>query len=119
MNAQLPSCHACKGRECVLQLISCSVCLSVPRERLLHCRWTKKQTSSDKCKRGFCQFVYEPIRTIIDACMNDNKKLLWNMCEKLGILSKVSALTCLTCPCAAAAACLCACRDTSVACWPG
>eukprot|EP00891_Asterochloris_glomerata_P007131 jgi/Astpho2/7131/Aster-08310 len=52
-------------------------------------KWTKKQTSSDKCKRGFCQFVYEPIRTIIDACMNDNKKLLWNMLEKLGILTKV------------------------------
>ena len=36
--------------------------------------------------------MYEPIRTIIDACMNDNKKLLWNMLEKLGILTKVSTL---------------------------
>ncbi len=36
-------------------------------------KWTKKPTGAAGCKRGFVQFIYEPIKTIIDACMNDNK----------------------------------------------
>ena len=36
-------------------------------------KWTKKATNAATCKRGFVQFVYEPIKTIIDACMADNK----------------------------------------------
>ena len=36
-------------------------------------KWTKKHTGAASCKRGFVQFIYEPIKTIIDACMSDNK----------------------------------------------
>ena len=36
-------------------------------------KWTKKHTGAASCKRGFVQFIYEPIKTIIDACMADNK----------------------------------------------
>ena len=36
-------------------------------------KWTKKSTGAATCKRGFVQFIYEPIKTIIDACMSDNK----------------------------------------------
>ncbi|CAL5221742.1 g3992 [Coccomyxa viridis] len=54
-------------------------------------KWTKKDTNSGTCKRGFVQFVYEPIKTIIDACMNDNKTKLWAMTDKLGISAKLRA----------------------------
>ena len=52
-------------------------------------KWTKKQTDSQSCKRGFCQFVYEPIKVIIEACMADDKKKLFTMLEKLSIIDKV------------------------------
>ena len=52
-------------------------------------KWTKKQTNSQSCKRGFCQFVYEPIKVIIEACMADDKKKLFTMLEKLSIADKV------------------------------
>ncbi|DBA91580.1 TPA: hypothetical protein ACH3X1_003194 [Trebouxia sp. C0004] len=52
-------------------------------------KWTKKQTDSQSCKRGFCQFVYEPIKVIIEACMADDKKKLFTMLEKLSIADKV------------------------------
>lgn len=52
-------------------------------------KWTKKDTGAATCKRGFCQFVYEPIKQVIEACMNDNKDKLFPMLEKLGVkLSK-------------------------------
>ena len=54
-------------------------------------KWTKKQTDSTSCKRGFCQFVYEPIKVIIEACMADDKKKLFTMLEKLGIIDKVKS----------------------------
>ena len=54
-------------------------------------KWTKKHTGTSSCKRGFVQFVYEPIKTIIDACMNDNKEKLWAMTDKLGITGKLKA----------------------------
>lgn len=54
-------------------------------------KWTKKDTNSGTCKRGFVQFVYDPIKTIIDACMNDNKAKLWAMTDKLGISAKLKA----------------------------
>eukprot|EP00889_Picochlorum_renovo_P006690 jgi/Picre1/33720/NNA_001199.t1 len=38
------------------------------------------------CKRGFCQFIYEPIRTVIDAAMNDEKDKLFSLLEKLEVL---------------------------------
>ena len=52
-------------------------------------KWTKKHTGAATCKRGFCQFVYDPIKVIIEACMNDDKKKLFTMLEKLGIDKKV------------------------------
>jgi hypothetical protein len=30
-------------------------------------KWTKKSTGSATCKRGFVQFVYDPIKTIIEG----------------------------------------------------
>ena len=36
-------------------------------------KWTKKSTGAPGCKRGFVQFIYDPIKSIIEACMNDNK----------------------------------------------
>ena len=54
-------------------------------------KWTKKDTNSGTCKRGFVQFVFDPIKTIIDACMNDNKTKLWAMTDKLGITAKLKA----------------------------
>ncbi|KAL4548903.1 hypothetical protein Ndes2526B_g01440 [Nannochloris sp. 'desiccata'] len=49
-------------------------------------KWTKKHTGAASCKRGFCQFIYEPIRTVIDAAMNDNKDKLFALLEKLEVL---------------------------------
>lgn len=48
-------------------------------------KWTKKHTGAASCKRGFVQFVYEPIKTVIEACMNDNKPKLTGLLEKLGV----------------------------------
>ena len=45
-------------------------------------KWTKKATGTATCKRGFVQFVYDPIKTIIDLAMNDNKKKLFEMCAR-------------------------------------
>lgn len=52
-------------------------------------KWTKKHTGAASCKRGFCQFIYEPIRTVIDAAMNDNKTKLFALLEKLEVASKL------------------------------
>lgn len=46
-------------------------------------------TGAASCKRGFCQFIYEPIRTVIDAAMNDNKDKLFALLEKLEVLKKL------------------------------
>ena len=54
-------------------------------------KWTKKATDSPTCKRGFVQFVYEPIKGIIEAAMADNKTKLFGMCDKLGISGKIKA----------------------------
>ena len=54
-------------------------------------KWSKKQTDSPSCKRGFCQFVYEPIKIIIEACMADDKKKLFGMLEKLSISDKLKS----------------------------
>ena len=54
-------------------------------------KWTKKHTGAQTCKRGFVQFVYEPIKGIIEAAMNDNKTKLFGMCDKLGISGKVKS----------------------------
>ncbi|KAG7577002.1 EF-G domain III/V-like [Arabidopsis thaliana x Arabidopsis arenosa] len=51
-------------------------------------KWTTKNTGSATCKRGFVQLCYEPIRLMINTCMNDQKDKLWPMLEKLGIQMK-------------------------------
>ena len=52
-------------------------------------KWTKKHTGSATCKRGFCQFIYEPIRTVIEAAMNDNKEKLFGLLDKLEVLKNL------------------------------
>ena len=51
-------------------------------------KWTKRDTGAKTCKRGFVQFVYEPIKTVIEACMNDNRPKLMGLLEKLGVTLK-------------------------------
>lgn len=51
-------------------------------------KWTKKATGTATCKRGFVQFVYDPIKTVIEACMNDNRAKLYSLIEKLGVTLK-------------------------------
>ena len=48
-------------------------------------KWTTKDTGTGTCKRGFCQFIYDPIKQIIEACMNDNKTKVFKMTDSLGI----------------------------------
>lgn len=54
-------------------------------------KWTSKQTDSPSCKRGFVQFIYEPIRAVIDLAMQDKRDKLWPMLEKLNVLSKLKS----------------------------
>jgi elongation factor 2 len=51
-------------------------------------KWTKKNTGSPTCKRGFVQFIYEPIKQVISLCMNDEKEKLFPLLEKLGVQLK-------------------------------
>ncbi|KAB2601929.1 elongation factor 2 [Pyrus ussuriensis x Pyrus communis] len=51
-------------------------------------KWTSKNTGTATCKRGFVQFCYEPIKQIINTCMNDQKDKLWPMLTKLGVTMK-------------------------------
>ncbi|XP_024026254.1 elongation factor 2-like [Morus notabilis] len=51
-------------------------------------KWTDKNTGSPTCKRGFVQFCYEPIKQIINTCMNDQKDKLWPMLKKVGATLK-------------------------------
>uniref|UniRef100_A0A251STB4 Putative translation elongation factor EFG/EF2, archaeal n=1 Tax=Helianthus annuus TaxID=4232 RepID=A0A251STB4_HELAN len=51
-------------------------------------KWTTKNTGSASCQRGFVQFCYEPIKMIINTCMNDQKDKLWPMLTKLGVTMK-------------------------------
>ncbi|KAH9288388.1 hypothetical protein KI387_032505 [Taxus chinensis] len=51
-------------------------------------RWTSTNTGSRTCKRGFVQFIYEPIWQIINSCMNNEKDKLWPTLQKLGIVLK-------------------------------
>ncbi|KAJ0748510.1 putative small GTP-binding protein [Helianthus annuus] len=49
-------------------------------------KWTKKNTGSGTCKRGFVQFCYDPIKEVINMCMNtmnDQKDILWSKLAKL------------------------------------
>eukprot|EP00244_Chara_vulgaris_P012570 TRINITY_DN66_c0_g1_i1.p1 TRINITY_DN66_c0_g1~~TRINITY_DN66_c0_g1_i1.p1 ORF type:complete len:844 (+),score=193.95 TRINITY_DN66_c0_g1_i1:281-2812(+) len=51
-------------------------------------KWTKKNTGSGKCQRGFVQFIYTPLKQIIINCVNDKKDALWPMLTKLGVQLK-------------------------------
>ncbi|TQE08742.1 hypothetical protein C1H46_005590 [Malus baccata] len=51
-------------------------------------KWTSKHTGTATCKRGFVQFCYEPIKQIINTCMNDQKDKLWPMLSKLNVTMK-------------------------------
>eukprot|EP00216_Chloropicon_sp_CCMP2111_P005196 CAMPEP_0198234072 /NCGR_PEP_ID=MMETSP1446-20131203/167_1 /TAXON_ID=1461542 ORGANISM="Unidentified sp, Strain CCMP2111" /NCGR_SAMPLE_ID=MMETSP1446 /ASSEMBLY_ACC=CAM_ASM_001112 /LENGTH=846 /DNA_ID=CAMNT_0043914801 /DNA_START=322 /DNA_END=2862 /DNA_ORIENTATION=- len=48
-------------------------------------KWSKKHTGSDTCKRAFVQFIYEPIKAIIDGCMQGKKESVFKKMESLGI----------------------------------
>lgn len=54
-------------------------------------KWTTSQTDSKTCKRGFVQFCYDPIKTVIELAMNDNKDKLFPMLEKLNVLGKLKS----------------------------
>ncbi|CAG9467028.1 unnamed protein product [Pedinophyceae sp. YPF-701] len=49
-------------------------------------KWYKEER--DGAKRGFVQFIYEPINKIIQLAMNDKKDELFGMLEKLNIKLK-------------------------------
>lgn len=51
-------------------------------------KWQKSKTNENV--RGFVKFIYDPIFNIIQAAMNDQKDKLFSMCEKVGVLSKLS-----------------------------
>jgi len=51
-------------------------------------KWTTKNTGAATCSRGFVQFVYNPIKQVINICMNDQKDKLWPMLTKLGCALK-------------------------------
>lgn len=53
-------------------------------------KWTKKDTNSGTCKRGFVQFCFEPIKNVIDTAMKDDKEKLFQMLEKLNVLGKLT-----------------------------
>jgi len=54
-------------------------------------KWTKRNTGAPTCKRGFVQFVYDPIKSLIEACMNDDKKKVFSMTDKLKVTEKLKA----------------------------
>ena len=43
------------------------------------------------CRRGFVQWVYEPIKTLIECCMADNREQLWKLTDRLGVTPKLKA----------------------------
>ncbi|CAL9016655.1 unnamed protein product [Prunus brigantina] len=51
-------------------------------------KWTSKNTGSATFKHGFVQFCYEPIKQIINTCMNDQKDKLWPMLTRIGVTMK-------------------------------
>jgi elongation factor 2 len=51
-------------------------------------KWTTKDNGSGTCIRGFVKFIYNPIKSIMDACMNDDKGELWKMCSRAGVSIK-------------------------------
>lgn len=51
-------------------------------------KWTDRYTGTATCKRGFVQLCYEPIKQIINLCINDQKDKLWPILKKLGVTLK-------------------------------
>ncbi|KAL6888312.1 hypothetical protein ACP4OV_009338 [Aristida adscensionis] len=51
-------------------------------------KWTTKDTGAPTCKRGFVQFCYQPLKTITEMCMDDQKDKLWLALLKLGVKMK-------------------------------
>jgi len=37
------------------------------------------------------QFVYEPIKTLIECCMADNREKLWKLTDSLGVTPKLKS----------------------------
>jgi elongation factor 2 len=54
-------------------------------------KWSTKQTDSKTCQRGFVQFIYNPIRQVIESAMADNREKLYPMLEKLGVMPKLKS----------------------------
>lgn len=52
-------------------------------------KWTKRNTGAKTCKRGFVQLVYEPIKKLIEACMNEDRKQVFTLADKLGVTQKL------------------------------
>jgi elongation factor 2 len=48
-------------------------------------KWTKKDTGSETCIRAFVQFIYNPIKAIIDGCMEGKKEEVFKKMQSLGI----------------------------------
>merc|ERR1711998_19824 len=46
-------------------------------------KWHKTHTGATTCRRTFVQFVYDPIKAIIDAAMTNEKEKLFAMTNKL------------------------------------
>lgn len=56
-----------------------------PKEK----KWTKKHTGSASCKRAFVQFIYDPIKQVIDAAMAEKKEKVFEMMKKLDVFDKL------------------------------
>ncbi|KAH8957047.1 hypothetical protein BDL97_07G072000 [Sphagnum fallax] len=52
---------------------------NVDEKKMMEWLW-----GSPTCQHGFVHFVYNPIKQIINLCMNDQKDKLWPMMDKLG-----------------------------------
>ena len=73
-----------------LPLLPCLKTCRGPVPRPPSCpRPAPQSTGAASCKRGFCQFIYEPIKTVIEAAMNDNKDKLFALLEKLEVMKKL------------------------------
>lgn len=48
--------------------------------------WTRKNTGSPTCKRGFVKFCYEPIKEVTEICMANDKSSLLNALNDRGLV---------------------------------
>ena len=56
-----------------------------PKEK----KWTKKHTGAATCSRAFVQFIYNPIKKVIDACMNEKRDEAFTMLTKLNVFDRL------------------------------